>query len=69
MMSLIAALAPAIVKIIFVIFDAIGVKKEQKKKFLQAVINNAKENVAIKLREDYAALLKEFDDSQEDDVF
>ena len=69
MTALITALAPALVKIVFAIFDMIGVKKENKKKFLQTIINNSKENVSVKLRDQYKDLLNSFDEKQNDDVF
>jgi len=69
MVTLLSSLAPAIVKIVFVIFDAIGVKKENKKKFLQAIINNSKDNVSVKLRYEYKDLLDQFKTKQDNDVF
>jgi hypothetical protein len=68
-LSVVAALAPGILKIIFAIFERSGMKKERRQKLMQDIIDNAKENVAIKLREDFQELMASFDVPQDDDPF
>lgn len=67
-MTILTALLPAIVKIIMMLLGGIGVSRENKRKFLQNVLNNSSDEIASKLREEYNQLLKD-NSKKDDDVF
>ena len=67
MTALLTALAPALLTVMMRIFQIFGIRRANKRKFLEAVANKIDKNVTAELRKQYENL--SFDNDGKDDVF